>query len=72
MGIPLMRTKTWAYAIGAFFGGIAGAYFKSFRERDVPERLPLQLLDLRPLMVILGGMGTIWGVIVRRAPSSRT
>src|SRR3954454_9524196 len=21
MGIPLMRTKTWAYAIGAFFGG---------------------------------------------------
>src|SRR3954451_2778350 len=26
MGIPLMRTKTWAYATGAFFGGVAGAY----------------------------------------------
>ena len=26
MGIPLMRTKTWAYAAGAFFGGVAGAF----------------------------------------------
>ena len=26
MGVPLMRTKTWAYAIGAFFGGIAGVF----------------------------------------------
>src|SRR5262249_326314 len=31
MGIPLMRTKTWAYAVGAFFGGVAGAYYASFR-----------------------------------------
>jgi len=31
MGVPLMRTKTWAYAIGAFFGGIAGAYYASFK-----------------------------------------
>src|SRR5262245_12344815 len=30
MGVPLMRTKTWSYATGAFFGGIAGAYFASF------------------------------------------
>src|SRR5207244_5533207 len=25
MGVPLMRTKTWADATGAFFGGAAGA-----------------------------------------------
>ena len=30
MGVPLMRTKTWAYANGAFFGGVAGAYYASF------------------------------------------
>src|SRR5439155_7559345 len=30
MGVPLMRTKTLAYAIGAFFGGVAGAYFAEF------------------------------------------
>ena len=27
MGVPLMRTKTWAYATGAFFGGVAGAFY---------------------------------------------
>ena len=31
MGVPLMRTKTWSYAIGAFFGGVAGAFLASFR-----------------------------------------
>jgi ABC-type branched-subunit amino acid transport system permease subunit len=36
MGIPLMRTKTWAYAIGAFFGGVAGAYVASFN--SAPSR----------------------------------
>ena len=64
MGVPLMRTKTWAYAIGAFFGGVAGAFYASFRERRLPGRLLLQYLDLLLCMVILGGMGSVWGVIV--------
>ena len=37
MGIPLMRTKTWAYAIGAFFGGIAGAYYAATRAVAFPR-----------------------------------
>ena len=49
MGVPLMRTKTWAYAIGAFFGGIAGAYYASFKARRLPGRLLLQHLGLHPL-----------------------
>ena len=49
MGVPLMRTKTWAYASGAFFGGIAGAYYASVQERHVPGRLLLQHLGLHPL-----------------------
>ena len=36
MGVPLMRTKTWAYAAGAFFGGIAGAYYASFKAAPSP------------------------------------
>ena len=36
MGVPLMRTKTWSYAIGAFFGGVAGAYYASFRSGAFP------------------------------------
>ena len=31
MGVPLMRTKTWSYAIGAFFGGVAGAFYASYK-----------------------------------------
>ena len=49
MGIPLMRTKTWAYAIGAFFGGVAGAYIASFNSVARPEPVQLQHLDLPAL-----------------------
>ena len=49
MGIPLMRTKTWSYASGAFFGGVAGAWYGSLQAGRLPRRLPLQLLDLHPL-----------------------
>ena len=46
MGIPLMRTKTWAYALGAFFGGVAGALYASFKGRRVPGRLLFQHLGV--------------------------
>ena len=36
MGVPLMRTKTWAYAIGAFFGGMAGCFYRDRQELHVP------------------------------------
>ena len=37
MGVPLMRTKTWAYATGAFFGGVAGAYYASYKSGAFPD-----------------------------------
>jgi branched-chain amino acid transport system permease protein len=64
MGIPLMRTKTWAYAIGAFFGGIAGAYYASFRGGAFPSDFFFNLSIFILCMVILGGMGSVWGAIV--------
>ena len=64
MGIPLMRTKTWAYAIGAFFGGIAGAYYASFKSGAFPADFYFNISVFLLCMVILGGMGSVWGVIV--------
>ena len=64
MGVPLMRTKTWSYAIGAFFGGIAGAFFASYRSGAFPSDFYFQFSVFLLCMVILGGMGSIWGVIV--------
>jgi branched-chain amino acid transport system permease protein len=63
MGVPLMRTKTWAYAIGAFFGGVAGAYYASFKSGAFPSDFYFNISVFLLCMVILGGMGSIWGVI---------
>jgi branched-chain amino acid transport system permease protein len=64
MGVPLMRTKTWAYATGAFFGGVAGAYYASFRSATFPGDFFFNISVFILCMVILGGMGSIWGVVV--------
>jgi branched-chain amino acid transport system permease protein len=64
MGIPLMRTKTWAYAIGAFFGGVAGAYVASFNSGAFPSQFHFNISIFLLCMVILGGMGSLWGVVV--------
>jgi branched-chain amino acid transport system permease protein len=64
MGVPLMRTKTWAYAIGAFFGGVAGAFYSSFRSGAFPADFYFNISVFLLCMVILGGMGSIWGVIL--------
>ncbi|HEX3805299.1 MAG TPA: hypothetical protein VHV52_00815 [Gaiellaceae bacterium] len=67
MGIPLMRTKTWAYASGAFFGGVAGAYYAAFKSATFPGDFFFNISVFILCMVILGGMGNIWGVIVGAA-----
>ena len=64
MGIPLMRTKTWAYAIGAFFGGVAGAFYASFKSGAFPADFFFNISVFLLCMVILGGMGSLWGVIL--------
>jgi branched-chain amino acid transport system permease protein len=64
MGIPLMRTKTWAYASGAFFGGVAGAYFAVFKSSTFPGDFYFNISVFILCMVILGGMGNVWGVIL--------
>jgi branched-chain amino acid transport system permease protein len=64
MGVPLMKTKTWAYALGAFFGGVAGAYYASFKSGAFPADFYFNISVFLLCMVILGGMGSIWGVTI--------
>ena len=63
MGVPLMRTKTWSYATGAFFGGVAGAFFASFKSATFPNDFIFNISVFILCMVILGGIGNIPGVI---------
>ncbi len=64
MGVPLMRTKLWAYAIGAIFGGFAGAVSGSFINSISPSGFSFQISVIVLVMVIVGGMGNVWGVLV--------
>jgi len=63
MGVPLARSKTLSYAVGAFFGGLAGAFYASFKGGTFPEDFYFNISVFILSMVILGGMGNIWGVI---------
>jgi branched-chain amino acid transport system permease protein len=63
MGVPLMRTKTWSYATGAFFGGVAGAFYASYKGGAFPDDFFFNISVFILCMVILGGMGNITGVI---------
>ncbi|MCS7007265.1 MAG: branched-chain amino acid ABC transporter permease [Thermoleophilia bacterium] len=64
MGVPLMRTKLWAYGIGAVFGGVVGAYYGSFIGSVFPTSFFFNISIIILCMVIVGGMGNVYGVIL--------
>ncbi len=64
MGVPLMRTKLWAYGIGAIFGGIVGVFYGSFIGSVFPTSFFFNISVIILCMVIVGGMGNIYGVVL--------
>jgi branched-chain amino acid transport system permease protein len=64
MGVPLMRTKLSAYAVGAIAGGIGGAAFVVQVNGVLPDRFRFDISITLLAMVVLGGMGNVWGVTI--------
>ncbi len=64
MGIPTVRVKLYAYAIGAAHGGIAGAFIGSFVNTVNADQFEFSFSIFVLAMIILGGLGSIWGVVV--------
>jgi branched-chain amino acid transport system permease protein len=64
MGINTTRVKLLAFAMGASFGGVAGGMFSAIQSFISPESFVLVESIMVLSMVVLGGMGNIWGVIV--------
>jgi branched-chain amino acid transport system permease protein len=64
MGIPLVRTKLLAYSIGAAFGGIAGAFLAGYTTLIDAGEFQFGFSIFVLSMVILGGLGSIWGVVL--------
>ena len=64
MGINTRNVKLLAFAMGASFGGIAGGMFAAMQSFISPESFVLVESVMVLAMVVLGGMGHIWGVIL--------
>jgi branched-chain amino acid transport system permease protein len=64
MGVPAVKTKLLAYGSGAAFGGISGAFLASLLNTVNADQFQFFFSILVLAMVILGGLGSIWGVVV--------
>jgi branched-chain amino acid transport system permease protein len=64
MGINTRNVKLLAFAMGASFGGVAGAMFSAFQGFVSPESFTLMESVVIVAMVVLGGMGHVPGVIL--------
>lgn len=63
VGIPAVGTKLWAFALGASFAGFAGSVYGGYVQVVYPDQFQFSLSILILSMVILGGIGNIYGVL---------
>jgi len=64
MGINLVQTKLMAFAIGASFGALAGGVWAARLGNIFPHSFNLLISILALAVIIIGGMGSIPGVII--------
>ena len=64
MGVDMARTKLGAYAFGAFWAGLAGVIFASRNTYINPNSFTFMESALVLSIVVMGGMGSIIGVII--------
>jgi branched-chain amino acid transport system permease protein len=64
MGVNLVRTKLWAYALGAALGGFSGVFLATYTNTVNVDQFDFGFSVFILSMVIIGGMGNIWGVIL--------
>jgi len=63
IGINTTRMKLYSFATGALIAGFSGAVFASFQDSVFPNSFGFQQLVIVYCMVIIGGLGNIYGVI---------
>lgn len=64
MGINLVQTKLLAFAMGASFSGLAGAFFAAYTSTIFPDYFDFSVSITVLCMVILGGLGNMTGVVL--------
>jgi branched-chain amino acid transport system permease protein len=63
-GVPIVRTKLLAYGVGAALGGVSGAFLASYLSTVNPHQFTFSFSIFILAMVVLGGLGSIWGVVL--------
>ena len=64
MGINTVRTKLLAFGLGASFAGIGGVLQASYQGVTSSDFFQFSTSILVLIMIIVGGIGNIWGVLV--------
>ena len=64
MGISLAKYKIMAFAVSAFYAGVAGCLMAYYQKWIVPGNFDVTLSIAYIAMIVLGGMGTILGAIL--------
>jgi branched-chain amino acid transport system permease protein len=64
MGVNLVHTKLWAFALGASFAGFAGSIYSAAFTIVSPDQFEFSVSITILAMVILGGLGNVYGVVV--------
>jgi branched-chain amino acid transport system permease protein len=64
LGVNTRNTKLTAFAIGALFGGLAGAFFGARQGFLTPESFSFEESVLILATVVFGGMGSLTGVVL--------
>jgi len=64
MGVDRTRGKLLAFAIGAGFAGLTGTFYVAKLQTATPEMFGFSVSVMILVMVVFGGLGSVWGVVV--------
>ncbi|HEX4616975.1 MAG TPA: branched-chain amino acid ABC transporter ATP-binding protein/permease [Stellaceae bacterium] len=64
MGVDRVRFKLVAFAIGAAFAGATGTFYVAKLQTATPEMFMFPVSVMVLVMIVFGGIGSVWGVVV--------
>ena len=64
MGVNRVKFKLLAFAIGAAFAGATGTLFVAKLQTATPEMFMFPVSVMILVMIVFGGIGSIWGVVI--------
>ena len=64
MGVDRTKFKLLAFAIGAAFAGMTGVFYVAKLQTATPEMFGFPVSVMILVMVVFGGMGSVWGVVL--------